>query len=126
MNQNTQRLADYLSHIQEAIERIDRYTKSLDEASFLQNEMAQDAVIRNLEIIGEASHNIDSYYPEFAAAHPELPLAFAYQMRNAVAHGYFKVDLEIVWKTIRNDLPGLSKQIREVEAATRLPGNNSI
>lgn len=126
MKQNTQRLADYLSHILAAIERIDRYTTSLDEASFLQNEMVQDAVIRNLEIIGEASHNIDSLYPEFAAAHPELPLAFAYQMRNAVAHGYFKVDLEIVWKTIRNDLPGLSKQIREVEAATKLPGNNSI
>lgn len=116
MKQNTQRLADYLSHILEAIERIDRYTKNLDEASFLQNEMAQDAVIRNLEIIGEASHNIDSHYPEFGAAHPELPLAFAYQMRNAVAHGYFKVDLEIVWKTVRNDLPGLSAQIRGIKA----------
>lgn len=126
MKQNAQRLADYLSHILEAIDRIDRYTESLNEASFLQNEMVQDAVIRNLEIIGEASHNIDSHYPEFAAMHPELPLAFAYQMRNAVAHGYFKVDLEIVWKTVRNDLPGLSKQIRGVEAATKLPGNNSI
>jgi uncharacterized protein with HEPN domain len=74
---------------------------------FLGNAMAQDAVIRNLEIIGEASHNIEQHHPDFAAAHPELPLAFAYQMRNAVAHGYFKVDLEIVWKTIHNDLPGL-------------------
>lgn len=126
MKQSTQRLADYLSHILEAIERIDRYTKNLDEASFLQNEMAQDAVIRNLEIIGEASHNIDSHYPEFAATHPELPLAFAYQMRNAVAHGYFKVDLEIVWKTVRNDLPGLSRQIQGVQDAAKLPKNNPI
>lgn len=69
-------------------------------------------MIRNLEIIGEASHNIDEHYPEFAAAHPELPLAFAYQMRNAVAHGYFKVDLEIVWKTIHGDLPGLYQQVK--------------
>jgi len=80
----------------------------------LQNEMAQDAVIRNFEIIGEASHNIESHYPEFAAVHPELPLAYAYQMRNAVAHGYFKVDLEIVWKTVQNDLSGLHSQVKRV------------
>jgi len=83
----------------------------MDEEVFLGNEMAQDAVIRNIEIIGEASHNIEDHYPEFATAHPELPLAFAYQMRNAVAHGYFKVDLEIVWKTIQSDLPGLHRQV---------------
>jgi uncharacterized protein with HEPN domain len=76
--------------------------------------MAQDAVIRNLEIIGEASHKIERHYPEFATAHPELPLAFAYQMRNAVAHGYFRVDMEIVWKTIQGDLPALYRQTREL------------
>jgi uncharacterized protein with HEPN domain len=44
--------------------------------------------------------------------HPELPLASAYQMRNAIAHGYFKVDFEIIWKTIHSELPGLYAQIR--------------
>ena len=112
MNHDQQRLADYLGHIQEAIERIQRYVDDIDEVAFLQNDMTQDAVIRNFEIIGEASHNIQDHYPQFAAHHPELPLAFAYQMRNAVAHGYFKVDLEIVWKTISNDLPGLHEQVR--------------
>ncbi len=73
--------------------------------------MAQDAVIRNLEIIGEASHNIEVHFPEFAASHEELPLAFAYQMRNAVAHGYFKVDPEVVWKTLVNDLPKFEAQV---------------
>jgi uncharacterized protein with HEPN domain len=53
----------------------------------------------------------------FTAAHPELPLAFAYQMRNAVAHGYFKVDFEIVWETIHRDLPVLHAQIQEVQAS---------
>lgn len=110
MRRDKQRLPDYLGHILEAIQRIERYTEDLDELAFLQNEMAQDAVIRNFEIIGEASHNIESHYPAFAAAHPELPLAFAYQMRNAVAHGYFKVDLEIVWKTVTSDLSGLYAQ----------------
>ena len=53
---------------------------------------------------------------EFAAAHPELPLSFAYQMRNAVAHGYFKVDFEIVWKTIHRELPGLHAHVRSAMA----------
>lgn len=114
MTRDQQRLADYLTHIQVAIERIHRYVEDIDEAAFLQSEMAQDAVIRNVEIIGEASHNIEQHYPTFAVEHPELPLAFAYQMRNAVAHGYFQVDLEIVWKTVHADLPGLYEQVREL------------
>lgn len=72
--------------------------------------MTQDAVIRNLEVIGEASRNIEHTYPEFAATHPDLPLTAAYEMRNALAHGYFKVDLMIVWKTLENDLPKLQAQ----------------
>ncbi len=123
MTSDQQRLTDYLGHIREAIERIDRYVEDIDEVMFLKNEMAQDAVIRNFEIIGEASHNIEQHHPEFAVEHPELPLAFAYQMRNAVAHGYFKVDLEIVWKTIHSDLPGLHDQIKKVLGDLERNGN---
>ena len=114
MSKEQQRLLDYLEHMLQAIERIRRYTDSLDEAAFLQNELVQDAVIRNLEILGEASNNIQKHYPEFAARHPELPLAFAYQMRNAISHGYFKVDYEIVWKTIHAELPALYEQVRNI------------
>ncbi|MGK6306782.1 HepT-like ribonuclease domain-containing protein [Variovorax sp. DT-64] len=116
MSRDQQRVADYLAHIVEAIERIARYTREMDETMFLNNQLVQDGVIRNLEIIGEASHNIEVHHPEFAVAHPELPLAFACQMRNAVAHGYFKVDLEIVWRTIHRDLPRLHARIQEVLA----------
>jgi len=73
--------------------------------------MIQDAVIRNFEIIGEASKNIERLAPEFVAAHPELPLAFAYDMRNLLAHGYYKVDVTVVWKTIERDLPYLQQQV---------------
>ena len=107
MSRDPQRLPDYLGHILEAIERIQGYVANLNEADFLSSQIVQDAVIRNLEVIGEASRNIERVHPEFAAAHPELPLALANDMRNALAHGYFKVDLEIVWKTIHNDLPQL-------------------
>jgi uncharacterized protein with HEPN domain len=57
------RLRDYLRHILQGVERIRRYTGDMDEVRFLDNEMAQDAVIRNLEIIGDASHNIESQFP---------------------------------------------------------------
>ncbi|CAN7362813.1 DUF86 domain-containing protein [Pseudoduganella sp. LjRoot289] len=114
MSKDKQRLIDYLAHMLQAIERITRYTEDLDEVAFLQNELVQDAVIRNLEILGEASNNTQKHYPEFAAQHSELPLAFVYQMRNAVAHGYFKVDYEIVWKTIQADLPVLYSQVQDV------------
>ncbi|KQP49426.1 DUF86 domain-containing protein [Pseudorhodoferax sp. Leaf274] len=107
MKRDPQRLVDYLGHIIEAIERIQRYTGSMDAPAFLCDELVQDGVIRNLEVIGEASRNILRAHPEFAAAHPELPLAVANDMRNSLSHGYFKVDLEIVWGTLQRDLPPL-------------------
>jgi len=119
VTRDQQRLADYLRHILEAIERIDRYIQNVSEAAFLENQMIQDAVIRNLEIIGEASRNIVTRYPQFEASQPHLPLAFAYQMRNAVAHGYFKVDLGIVWKTIHKELPTLHGQVQDAVADLR-------
>jgi uncharacterized protein with HEPN domain len=74
------RLPDYLGYINEAITRIVTYCKDMDEASFLSNAMVQDAVIRNFEIIGEASRNIERVAPQFVENHPELPLAYAYEM----------------------------------------------
>lgn len=121
MSRDPHRLPDYLGHILEAIERIHSYVEDVDEIGFLSSKIIQDAVIRNLEVIGEASRNIERVYPEFAAAHPELPLTLANDMRNALAHGYFKVDLEIVWKTIQGNLPDLHAQITEVSAT--LPRN---
>ncbi len=111
MSRDLLRLRDYLGHILEAIDRIHEYLQDMDEVGFLANRMAQDAVIRNFEIIGEASRNIERVAPEFVAAHPELPLSFAYDMRNILAHGYYKVDLGVVWKTVERDLPYLQEQV---------------
>ena len=107
------RVRDYLSHILEAIERINRYVGNSEE-EFLRDEKTQDAVIRNFEIIGEAARNIEKHHPGYAAEHSDVPWGIAYEMRNALAHGYFMVDMGIVWKTIRNDLPGLADQIHEL------------
>jgi uncharacterized protein with HEPN domain len=116
MTRNSKHLVDYLGHLLEAIERIEEYVSDLDEVNFLGNRLVQDAVIRNFEIIGEASNNIEKQFPEFVASNPELPLSSAYQMRNAVAHGYFKVDFEIIWKTIHRDLPAFYRQVKEAQS----------
>jgi uncharacterized protein with HEPN domain len=108
---DTLRIPDYLGHIIEAIERIHESVADLDEIAFLHDKKTQDAVIRNFEIVGEAARNIERHHPSFAAAHSEIPWSAIYTMRNRVAHGYFKVDLELVWKTIHTDLNELHVQV---------------
>lgn len=116
MSRDPQRVPDYLGHILEATQRIERYAAGLDQDAFLASEIVQDAVIRNLEVIGEASRNIERVHPDYAAAHPELPLTLASDVRNALAHGYFKVDLPIVWKTVQQDLPQLAATVQALLA----------
>lgn len=113
-NKNQLRLINYFEHILDAINRIKQYTKNMDERAFFKNELVQDAVIRNFEIIGEASQNIRKHFPEFANKNTDLPLGFAYEMRNALAHGYFDVDLEIVWRTIKKDIPQLEEKVNKI------------
>ena len=115
------RLTAYLGHIQEAIERCRRYVKDCDESAFLRDEKTQDAVIRTFEVIGEAANNIRKHYPDFAKAHAELPLGYAYEMRNALSHGYFKVDLEVVWKTIHGNLPELYADVKALIEELQAP-----
>ncbi len=67
------RVPDYLEHIVEAMDRIQRYVDDMIETTFLQDEKTQDAVVRNFEIVGEASRNIERHHPEFAAKHPDVP-----------------------------------------------------
>ncbi|GDY34700.1 DUF86 domain-containing protein [Acidovorax sp. NB1] len=105
------RVADYLQHILEAIGNIQDYTAGMDLTAFLADRKTCDAVIRNLEVIGEACNNVAKNHPDFAQKHAQVPWGFAYEMRNALAHGYFTVDLGIVWQTVQNDLPALRAQV---------------
>ena len=110
------RVPDYLAHILKAIGRIERYTADMSEAMFLSSEMAQDAVLRNIEIIGEASNNIRRVDSAFTARHSDVPWQVMYRMRNRVSHGYNEVNLEIVWQTIQDDLPLPRAQITALSA----------
>ncbi len=107
-------LNDFLNHILEAVNRIEDYTTGMTYGGFCQSTRDQDAVIRNFEVIGEACNNINQNFPDFVAAHPELPIRSAYNMRNALSRGYFGVDLEIVWQAIQHDLPSLKRNILAV------------
>jgi len=97
-----------LRHILDAAERIEEYLKGADQAAFLSNRMLQDAVIRNLEVIGEACANLSA---GVTGANTDIPWNKASGIRNRLVHGYFDVDLKVVWRTARDSLPAFARQI---------------
>ena len=115
MSKELFRVRDYLEHILDAIGRIRRYTQGISESDFLDNEQLQDAVLRNIEIVGEAARNIERAHPEFAEKHSDVPWEDVYLMRNRICHGYFSVDLEIVWQTVVRYIPELEQQIQSLK-----------
>ena len=98
----------YLTHILEAIKKIDKYTKGLNYAAFLTDDLVQDGVIRQLEIIGEASKKLSVATRTLA---PDLPWEDIAGMRDVLMHQYFGVDLSAVWDTVRQDLPTFKDKI---------------
>ncbi len=92
----TLRLHDYLEHMLAAIVRIKQFTAAMTQKTFLADAKTQDAVIRNLEIIGESAGTVLRRQPDFARTHSTVPWRRAYEMRNAVSHGYFAVDLDTI------------------------------
>ena len=110
-----ERVEDYLEHIAQAIERATEYVGRFQSLSaFQQSQLEQDAVIRNIEIIGEAARQIQRQAPEFLTAHPELPWLDMQDMRNRMIHAYFDVNLSIVWSTVKDDFPPLKHQIHDL------------
>ncbi len=93
------------------IKRIESYTSSCTEESFAQNQLVIDAVVRNLEIIGEAARHIPE---DLKTTHPEIPWAEMQAMRNLLAHEYFGVSIPIVWNTVKNNLPPLKPLLQDL------------
>jgi uncharacterized protein with HEPN domain len=111
MNRHPERAHDYLEHILSALERIQRYTAGKSTTDFMAETLLQDAVLRNLGIIGEAAHRLLADAPEYAALHPEIPLAKIYGMRNRITHAYEEVDLGIIWNLVLFDVPELQPKL---------------
>jgi uncharacterized protein with HEPN domain len=98
----------YLHHILDAIAKVEEYLQGLDETDFRSSTLVQDAVIRQLEIIGEAVRRPS---PEFRSSHPHVPWQDIAGMRNKLIHDYFGVDIEKVWITAQDDVPHLKRPI---------------
>ena len=105
------KLVDFLDHIEEASRLALAYVAGMSKESFLKDRRTQQAVVLNLLTIGEAAARIANEHKEFAAAHPEVPWAQMRGMRNRMAHGYFDIDLNIVWQTVQSSLPTLEGHI---------------
>jgi uncharacterized protein with HEPN domain len=100
----------YLQHVLDALERIQRYTVDGREA-FLASSLVSDAVVRNLEVVGEAVKQLP---PEVRDLAPEVPWRRIAGMRDVLIHEYFGVDLEVVWRVVEVELPLLRDAVRRV------------
>ncbi len=100
----------YLKHIRDAIQKIERYTAG-GHKEFLQSTMAQDAVVRNLEVVGEAVRSLPL---EFRRRHTEIPWRSMAALRNVLIHEYFGVDLEIVWRISKKRVPILKRYVEHL------------
>ena len=104
---------DYLGDICEAINRIRAYASEIDYEEFLGDQKTQDAVIRNLEIIGEAIKNLSNTVRK---GHPQIPWKDLAGMRDKMIHHYFGLNYEIVWTIIKKELPQLLPQMKKILA----------
>jgi uncharacterized protein with HEPN domain len=98
----------YLHHIIDALDKIATYLKGKTETDLFREDMLLDAVVRELEIIGEAANNIST---EFQKKNAAIPWPSMTGMRNRLIHEYFGVDKKVVWNTCQTDLPELKKLI---------------
>ena len=114
---NVHRLPDYLDHIQQAAMDARSFVEGLAREDFLVDKRTQQAVVMSLIIIGEAATKIMDGHSDFAQAHPNVPWRSMRNMRNRMAHGYFDINLEVVWETVQAWLPDLLGQLPEVQRA---------
>jgi uncharacterized protein with HEPN domain len=101
----------YLQHIYDSISDIEGFVKGVSKQQFFENKEKQYAVMRALEIIGEATKNISR---QLRAAYPEIPWKTMAGMRDKLIHEYFGVKLERLWEVIQKDLPRLKEQISKI------------
>jgi uncharacterized protein with HEPN domain len=103
----------YLKHILDAALRIREFTEGMNLEQFLEDSKTQSAVVRELEVIGEATKGLSR---DFREEHPKIPWAAVAGTRDRLIHGYFDVDLHQVWQTTKSDLPQLKETVKKAIA----------
>ncbi|VAW16937.1 Protein of unknown function DUF86, BT0167 group [hydrothermal vent metagenome] len=101
----------YVKHIRDSILSIEEFVKGVSKSDFLHCEKTQDAVVRRLEVMGEATKNIPV---SFQKKYSDVSWKAMARMRDKLIHHYFRVDLKVVWEVIKKDLPKLKKQILKI------------
>lgn len=109
MSERSYRL--YLNDILDSIKKIENYTGDLSYKDFIENDMIRDAVLRNLEVIGEAAKSIPD---EVRDQYPDVPWRRIVGLRNIVIHEYFGVDFENIWKIIKDNIPEVKPYIEQI------------
>lgn len=111
----------YLSDMIEFAEKVLTYTKGLDQAGFVQNELIYDATLRNLELIGEAATHIPD---NVRNARPEIPWRMIVATRNRLIHGYLGIDDDTLWSIIQDDVPELLPVLEALKTETGKTGTD--
>jgi uncharacterized protein with HEPN domain len=114
---STNRLVDYVGHMQQAIEDAQLFVNGLNKSDFLEDKRTQQAVTMSLIVLGEAATKIMDNHAEFAQANAHIPWRSIRGMRNRIAHGYFDINLDVVWETVQTALPVLLQQLRALSTA---------
>lgn len=105
------RLADYLDPMRQAIADAQSFTEGMAQADFELDRRTQQAVVMSLIVLGEAATKVMDQHSAFAAEHNHIPWRNMRGMRNRIAHGYFEINLEVVWDTVQTALPTLKTQL---------------
>lgn len=95
----------------DSLRKIEFYTAGMDHSAFLGDAKTIDAVVRNLEVLGEAARQVPD---DFASRHPDVPWRKVAGLRNRIVHDYFGLDLEIIWQIVRHDLPPLKARLEDL------------
>ena len=102
-----------LQDIWDAIAKVERYTAGLTQQAFFEDDKSTDAVVRNLEVIGEAANRLPQ---EFKAEHSEVEWSKIVGLRHRIVHDYFGIDLEIIWQILQHDLPVFKSDLARIRS----------
>ena len=108
------RLRQYLSRIEASAENAVRYAAGMTHGEFLADEKTQQAVAMNLLLIGEAVASIVERFPEFVGSHAEIRWSAMRGLRNRIAHDYFGLDFQVLWRTVQLELPLVMDKLRAI------------
>lgn len=108
------RIVDYLDQMLGAAAQIGSYIEGMDKAGFLADKRTQDAVVLNLIVLGEIATRLLRDHADFTDDHPSIPWRAMKGMRNRIAHGYFDINLDVVWDTVTTPISQLVEGLAKV------------